>query len=142
MFLVSRKFHDEFGIAGTEVTGTDAERKAQQGKGWEWWPSVFWQVFWAWIFAPIILWKARRIEDTHGWRLQTMACCLAGLVFRPEFRQTSWLRNTNLAALEKVTRESDVADRSLRATNGPGQQVFHSTTVVRSVFRPTAAIMA
>ncbi|SPO07738.1 uncharacterized protein DNG_10433 [Cephalotrichum gorgonifer] len=83
MFLVSRKFHDSWGIPGTEVHGTPAERKSQQVKGWEWWPSIFWQMFWAWGFAPIILWKSRRIADTHGWRLQTMACCIAGLHASP-----------------------------------------------------------
>ena len=42
------------------------------------WPSLFWQFAWAWIVAPIILWQSRGIRDTHGWQLQTMACCIAG----------------------------------------------------------------
>lgn len=41
------------------------------------WPSVFWQFFWAWIIAPYILWQSRNIHDTQGWRLQTIACCIA-----------------------------------------------------------------
>ena len=36
MFLISRKFHDSFGIDGTEVTGTPMEKKVAQGRGWEW----------------------------------------------------------------------------------------------------------
>ncbi|KAH7165278.1 hypothetical protein EDB81DRAFT_754053 [Dactylonectria macrodidyma] len=83
MFLVSRKFHSSFGIPGTEVTGTDSEQANQQKRGWEWWPSVFWQFFWAWIIAPVILWKARGIHDTQGWRFQTIACCLANLHATP-----------------------------------------------------------
>ena len=35
-FLISRKFHPSFGIPGTEVTGTPAEMKAEQMRGWEW----------------------------------------------------------------------------------------------------------
>ncbi|UNI16783.1 hypothetical protein JDV02_003186 [Purpureocillium takamizusanense] len=83
MFLVSRKFHPSFGIAGTEVTGTPMEQKTAQGRGWEWWPSVFWQLFWAWIVAPIILWRSRGLRDTQGWRTQTIACCVSGLHAAP-----------------------------------------------------------
>jgi hypothetical protein len=83
MFVVSRKFHPEFGIPGTETTGTIAEQKTQAGKGWEWWPSVFWQVFWAWIVAPYILWRARGLHDTLGWRVQTIGCCVASLHATP-----------------------------------------------------------
>ncbi|KAH7015751.1 hypothetical protein EDB80DRAFT_345076 [Ilyonectria destructans] len=83
MFLVSRKFHHSFGIPGTEVTGTESQQKSQISRGWEWWPSVFWQFFWAWLIAPVILWKARGIHDTQGWRFQTIACCLANLHATP-----------------------------------------------------------
>ncbi|PHH67729.1 hypothetical protein CDD82_1174 [Ophiocordyceps australis] len=79
MFLMSRKFHSSFGIPGTEVHGNYMERKIQQGRGWEWWPSVVFQLFWAWIFAPIILWRARKLRDTQGWRTQTICCCIASL---------------------------------------------------------------
>lgn len=41
------------------------------------WPSVFWQFLWAWIVAPYILWQARGVNDTQGWRTQTVACCIA-----------------------------------------------------------------
>lgn len=77
MYLVSRKYHPSFGIPGTEVTGTPAEQKVEMGRGWEWWPSVFWQFLWAWLVAPVILWKSRGIQDTQGWRLQTIACSIA-----------------------------------------------------------------
>ncbi|PHH86596.1 hypothetical protein CDD83_10008 [Cordyceps sp. RAO-2017] len=83
MFVVSRKFHSSFGIPGTEVHGTYMEQKTEQGRGWEWWPSVFWQLFWAWIVAPVILWRARHLRDTQGWRAQTIACCLSGLHAAP-----------------------------------------------------------
>jgi hypothetical protein len=83
MFTVSRKFHSSFGIPGTEVHGTPAEQKQAMGRGWEWWPSVFWQFFWAWIVAPVILWKSRGLNDTQGWRLQTIACCLSNLHATP-----------------------------------------------------------
>jgi hypothetical protein len=45
--------------------------------------SIVWQFFWCWIYAPYILWKSRHIHDTHGWRLQTIGCCLAGLPASP-----------------------------------------------------------
>ncbi|KAI5455910.1 hypothetical protein BGZ63DRAFT_518698 [Mariannaea sp. PMI_226] len=83
MYLISRKFHPSFGIPGTEVTGTEDIQKSQMRRGWEWWPSVFWQFFWAWIVAPYILWHARRINDTQGWRIQTIACCLSSLHATP-----------------------------------------------------------
>ncbi|KAH7137900.1 hypothetical protein EDB81DRAFT_858333 [Dactylonectria macrodidyma] len=83
MFLISRKFHSSFGIPGTEVTGTEDFQKSQMRRGWEWRPSVFWQFFWAWIVAPYILWQARGINDTQGWRTQTIACCLSSLHATP-----------------------------------------------------------
>ncbi|RDA93933.1 hypothetical protein CP533_5011 [Ophiocordyceps camponoti-saundersi (nom. inval.)] len=83
MFIISRKFHSSVGIPGTEVTGTAMEQKTEQGRGWEWWPSVVWQLFWAWVVAPLILWRARHLRDTQGWRTQTIACCLSGLHAAP-----------------------------------------------------------
>ncbi|TDZ47421.1 hypothetical protein CTRI78_v008539 [Colletotrichum trifolii] len=83
MYLVSRKYHPWFGIPGTEAKGSPAEQKVEMGRGWEWWPSVFWQFFWAWLVAPVILWKSRGIKDTQGWRVQTIACCVASLHATP-----------------------------------------------------------
>lgn len=125
MFLVSRKFHDSFGAPGTEVTGTPEEKKAKQAVGWEWWPSIFWQMTWAWIIAPIVLWKSRRIHDTHGWRLQTIACCLASYVTPPQKESGA------LANFSKATLEPDVADCPLRPRHGAGQRVLHPAPMVR-----------
>ncbi|OLN89334.1 hypothetical protein CCHL11_09016 [Colletotrichum chlorophyti] len=83
MYLVSRKYHPWFGIPGTEVTGSPMKQKIELGRGWEWWPSVFWQFLWAWIVAPVILWKSRGIKDTQGWRIQTISCCIASLHATP-----------------------------------------------------------
>ncbi|ORY66168.1 uncharacterized protein BCR38DRAFT_408136 [Pseudomassariella vexata] len=83
MWLISRKYHPWFGVPGTEVNGSPLEIKLARGKGWEWWPSVFWQFVWAWIIAPVILWKSRKIHDTIGWRFQTIACCLSNLHATP-----------------------------------------------------------
>ncbi|KAK1985854.1 hypothetical protein LZ30DRAFT_778769 [Colletotrichum cereale] len=83
MYLVSRKYHPWFGAPGTEVKGTPTQQKVEMGRGWEWWPSVFWQFVWAWVVAPVILWKSRGIKDTQGWRLQTIACCTASLHATP-----------------------------------------------------------
>lgn len=47
------------------------------------WPSVVWQFVWAWIVAPYILWQARHVNDTQGWRTQTIACCIAKYVSLP-----------------------------------------------------------
>ncbi|KAF4953284.1 hypothetical protein FGADI_6150 [Fusarium gaditjirri] len=84
MWCLSKKFHPSWGVAGTEVhPGSEEYRKSQVGKGWEWWPSVFWQFLWAWIVAPYILWQARGVNDTQGWRVQTVACCIANLHATP-----------------------------------------------------------
>ncbi|KAJ6120644.1 hypothetical protein N7523_004924 [Penicillium sp. IBT 18751x] len=83
MYLISRKWHSSWGIPGTEVTGTIMEQKSEQGRGWEWWPSVAWQFFWSWVFAPYILWQSRNIHDTQGWRTQTIGCAIAMLPATP-----------------------------------------------------------
>ncbi|KAJ5819965.1 hypothetical protein N7474_005556 [Penicillium riverlandense] len=79
MYIISRKWHSSWGIPGTEVHGTAKEKKIEMGRGWEWWPGVFWQFFWSWIIAPVVLWKSRNIHDTQGWRIQTIGCALANL---------------------------------------------------------------
>jgi len=76
-WFISRKFHSSWGIAGTEVRGNWYVRHVEQGKGWEWWPAYACQFFWYFVVAPIILWRARYIRDTHGWRIQTSVCCLS-----------------------------------------------------------------
>lgn len=105
MYMISRKWHSSWGIPGTEVHGTDMEQKVQMGRGWEWsvvealnlalcfcvrrsrtdrhfgrirWPSIIWQLFWAWVIAPVNLWRARAIRgDTQGWRTQTILCAIS-----------------------------------------------------------------
>ena len=53
MWLACRKYHPTFGIPGTEIQGTTVqEQVVELGRGWEWWPSVFWQVIWTWIVSP------------------------------------------------------------------------------------------
>ncbi|KAJ5810127.1 uncharacterized protein N7503_002345 [Penicillium pulvis] len=98
MYLISRRFHSTWGIPGTEVHGTPMEVKSAQGRGWEWWPGVLSQVFWCWIVAPCILWKARGINDTQGWRTQTIACAIAGLPATP-----LWLCGTYVDAMASVS---------------------------------------
>jgi len=37
VYMISRKFHPDFGIPGTEVTGNSPmEIAMKQGRGWEW----------------------------------------------------------------------------------------------------------
>ncbi|KAJ5151449.1 uncharacterized protein N7482_010701 [Penicillium canariense] len=83
MYIISRKWHSSWGIPGTEVHGSEMAQKTAQGTGWEWWPGVFWQFFWSWVVAPVILWKARNIHDTQGWRVQTIGCAIGSLHATP-----------------------------------------------------------
>ncbi|KAK4097442.1 hypothetical protein N658DRAFT_478922 [Parathielavia hyrcaniae] len=100
IFLVSRKFHPSFGIPGTEVMGSSRlEISMKQSRGWEWWPSIVWQFIWAWIVAPIILWRSRGIHDTHGWQRQTITCCIAGLPAAP-----MWLIGIYVSGMIPVNR--------------------------------------
>ncbi|KAJ5464902.1 uncharacterized protein N7458_000588 [Penicillium daleae] len=82
-YIISRKWHSSWGIPGTEVHGSEMAQKTAQGQGWEWWPGVFWQFFWSWVLAPVILWKSRNIHDTQGWRVQTIGCALGSLHATP-----------------------------------------------------------
>ncbi|KAK9446239.1 Regulator of G protein signaling superfamily [Metarhizium brunneum] len=99
MWLISRKWHSGWGIPGTEVYGTEMEQRMEMGRGWEWWPGIFWQFVWAWIVAPCVLWKSRNINDTHGWRLQTIGCAVAGLHATP-----MWLIALYVPAMEPVNK--------------------------------------
>ncbi|KAG6359329.1 hypothetical protein INS49_012850 [Diaporthe citri] len=99
MYLLSRKFHPSFGVPGTEAEGSPWDVNNQQARGWEWWPSIIWQFFWSWIVAPVVLWRARRVHDTLGWRTQTLACCLAGLPATP-----MWLIALYVPGMSRVNR--------------------------------------
>ncbi|KAK1238128.1 hypothetical protein MKX08_002707 [Trichoderma sp. CBMAI-0020] len=86
MWLACRKYHPTYGIPGTELRGeTIPEQLVDLSRGWEWWPSVLWQVIWTWIIAPILLWRAWGIRDTMGWRAQTIGCCISNLHATPMF---------------------------------------------------------
>jgi hypothetical protein len=78
VFFGSKKFHPHYGIFQTDLKGVGVTRRQQCSKGWEWWLSIAWQFFWAWLYAPYILWKSRHINDVNGWRVQTIGCSLAG----------------------------------------------------------------
>ena len=97
VYFGSEMFHPSYGIFNVKVPGTEQQRQQLCVEGWEWsvilpqlpvtlrrclhrhrWLSIVWQFFWAWIYAPYMLWKTRNIHDTHGWRVQTICCCIAG----------------------------------------------------------------
>ncbi|KAG5753583.1 hypothetical protein H9Q70_003788 [Fusarium xylarioides] len=78
MWLACRKYHPTYGIPGTEIKSqTLPEQIVELGRGWEWWPSVLWQVVWTWMVAPFLIWRTWNIRDTMGWRTQTIGCCLS-----------------------------------------------------------------
>ncbi|KAK2056540.1 integral membrane protein [Colletotrichum caudatum] len=92
MWLACKKYHPTFGIPGTEIRGkTLPEQMTELGRGWEWWPTIVWQVVWTWIIAPILIWRAWGIRDTMGWRTQTVGCCLASLHAVPMFLIASYV---------------------------------------------------
>ncbi|KAI0173313.1 hypothetical protein GGR52DRAFT_380995 [Hypoxylon sp. FL1284] len=94
MWLASSKYHPSFGVMGTALhPGTIAEQMLELSRGWEWWPTALWQVIWAWIVAPIMIWRAWGIHDTLGWRFQTICCCIANLHATP-----MWLISTYVPA--------------------------------------------
>ncbi|KAL7794276.1 putative GprK-type G-protein coupled receptor protein [Trichoderma ceciliae] len=92
MWLACRKYHPTYGIPGTELGGaTIPEQLVSLGRGWEWWPSVLWQVVWTWIIAPFLIWRAWGIRDTMGWRAQTIGCCISNLHATPMFLISSYV---------------------------------------------------
>ncbi|RDA92423.1 hypothetical protein CP533_4705 [Ophiocordyceps camponoti-saundersi (nom. inval.)] len=92
MWLLCRKYHPTFGLLGTEMKAkTLPEQIAELGRGWEWWPSVVWQLIWAWMVAPFLIWRAWDIRDTMGWRTQTIGCCLSNLHATPMFLIASYV---------------------------------------------------
>lgn len=91
MWLLCKKYHPSFGVAGTDIHGaTLPEQLLDLGRGWEWWPSVVWQFIWAWGVAPYLIWRAWDIRDTMGWRTQTIGACLSGLHATPLFLIASY----------------------------------------------------
>lgn len=79
MWAACSKYHPGFGIVGTGITGESLpEQIISLGRGWEWWPCVVWQLAWAWVVAPLLIWRAWDIRDTLGWRTQTIGACVSG----------------------------------------------------------------
>ncbi|KJZ74273.1 hypothetical protein HIM_06279 [Hirsutella minnesotensis 3608] len=92
MWMACRKYHPTFGLAGTEIRGSNLmEQIVDLGRGWEWWPSVSWLLIWTWIVAPFLIWRAWGIRDTLGWRTQTIGCCLSSLHAIPMFLIASYV---------------------------------------------------
>ncbi|KAG5958180.1 hypothetical protein E4U58_005461 [Claviceps cyperi] len=92
MWLACKKYHPSFGLPGTEIKGsTFSEQLVDLGRGWEWWPSLLWQLVWTWIVAPYLIWHSWNIRDTMGWRTQTIACCTASLHAVPMFLIASYV---------------------------------------------------
>ncbi|KAG5936798.1 hypothetical protein E4U60_002343 [Claviceps pazoutovae] len=92
MWLACKKYHPSFGMPGTEIKGsTFTEQLVDLGRGWEWWPSLLWQLVWTWIVAPYLIWQSWDIRDTMGWRTQTIACCTASLHAVPMFLIASYV---------------------------------------------------
>ncbi|KOS19316.1 hypothetical protein ESCO_001413 [Escovopsis weberi] len=86
MWIACRKYHPAYGAPGTGLTAETIHGQLRQlSRGWEWWPSVLWQVLWTWIVAPYLIWQAWDIRDTMGWRAQTIGCCVSNLHATPMF---------------------------------------------------------
>ncbi|QPG98294.1 hypothetical protein C2857_007463 [Epichloe festucae Fl1] len=98
MWFACKKYHPTFGLPGTEIKGaTFPEQLVDLGRGWEWWPSLVWQLVWTWMVAPYLVWRSWGIRDTMGWRTQTIGCCLASLHAIPMFLIASYV-----PAFEKI----------------------------------------
>ncbi|OAX81819.1 hypothetical protein ACJ72_03842 [Emergomyces africanus] len=76
VYFGSKKFHS-YGL------WSQFENSLQCRQGVEWLPTIIWQFFWSWIFAPCVLFKIRNIRDVHCWRLQTTLCIVSGLIALP-----------------------------------------------------------
>ncbi|KAM3440558.1 hypothetical protein MY4824_002006 [Beauveria thailandica] len=93
-----KKYHPTYGLPGTEIKSTTLPAQvAELGRGWEWWPSLVWQLIWTWLVAPVLIYRAWGIRDTLGWRAQTIGCCLSSLHATPMFLVASYV-----PAFEKV----------------------------------------
>ncbi|PWW75453.1 hypothetical protein C7212DRAFT_344823 [Tuber magnatum] len=82
IFLISRHFHPNYGW----VSEPGAEFQCRAG--WEWFPSGAWRAIWTYGFGPFILYKIRKIRDTHRWRLQTTLAILFSLPALPLWLST------------------------------------------------------
>jgi hypothetical protein len=75
-FLVSRRFNPR-GLLGHETTQFFCLL------GWEWLPSGLYPFIWGWLVGPWILWRIRKIKDSHYWRLSTTMSIVFGLPALP-----------------------------------------------------------
>ncbi|CUS10870.1 unnamed protein product [Tuber aestivum] len=82
IFLISRRFHPSYGWVSESGTAFQCRT------GWEWFPSGAWQAIWTYGFGPFILYKIRKIQDTHRWRLQTTLAILFSLPALPLWLST------------------------------------------------------
>ncbi|KAI5852991.1 hypothetical protein DFP73DRAFT_470406 [Morchella snyderi] len=87
IFLISRRFHSGFGLVGKQVS------RFQCRAGWEWFYSGIWQAVWTYGYGPFILFKIRKIQDTHRWRLQTTLAILFSLPALPLWLSTWFMPN-------------------------------------------------
>ncbi|PGH11784.1 hypothetical protein AJ79_04685 [Helicocarpus griseus UAMH5409] len=76
VYYGSKKFHG-YGL------WSKYENRLQCRQGLEWLPTIIWQFFWSWIFAPCVLFRIRKIRDVHCWRLQTSLCIVSGFIALP-----------------------------------------------------------
>jgi hypothetical protein len=52
MWFACMKYHPTYGLPGTQIKGdTLPEQLVDLGRGWEWWPSVLWQIIWTWVVS-------------------------------------------------------------------------------------------
>ena len=79
VYLASRKFHPSWGSTGSSKGVKPAECR----QGWEWTFTALWQLIFAWVYGPYVLYKIRKINDVHYWRIQTTLCVVSALPGSP-----------------------------------------------------------
>ncbi|KAF8466451.1 hypothetical protein BDZ91DRAFT_658098 [Kalaharituber pfeilii] len=87
VFFISKRFHN-FGL----VSETPSSR-FQCRAGWEWFPSSIMQAVWTYGFGPFILFRIRKIQDTHRWKIQTMLAILFSLPALPLWLSTWFMED-------------------------------------------------
>lgn len=98
------------------------------------WPSIVWQFLWSWVFAPVVLFRARKIHDTLGWRTQTIACCIAKYVcpFKTtcQHKVNSDRTDSLLFLYIQLASDPHVAHLALRPRHEGRQRLLASSRVV------------
>ncbi|EAT86432.2 hypothetical protein SNOG_06601 [Parastagonospora nodorum SN15] len=98
VYFGSKKFHPGYGIFDYTVKGTGEEARADCAKGWEWWLSIVWQLFWSWIYAPYLLWKSRSPRPEFSLCIFIMELCAIGFPIFDVIKGNS-LRQETLEAI-------------------------------------------